>query len=118
MICKLKGTVMNLQDVINKLSLTPLTNIEEKEVTGVFISDMLSDVMSSAQSGNLWLTVQTHKNIVSAANLIDISALVVINGKKVPDDTINLANRFHVIILSSPLTSFGLAARLIDIGLK
>jgi len=109
---------MKLQEIIDKLSLTPLTDIEEREVTGVFISDMLSDVMNSAQAGNLWLTVQTHKNIVSAANLIDISAVIVINGKGVPEDTINLANRFHVIILSSPLTSFSLAARLIDAGLK
>jgi predicted transcriptional regulator len=109
---------MKLQEIINKTSLTPLTNIEDKEVTGVFISDMLSDVMSSANAGNIWLTVQTHKNIVSAANLIDISAVVVINGKKVPDDTIELANRFHVNILSSPLTSFALASILIDAGLK
>ncbi|MCX6258128.1 MAG: hypothetical protein NTW49_09585 [Bacteroidia bacterium] len=109
---------MTLQEIIKKTSLTPLTNIEEKEVTGVFISDMLSDVMSSARAGNIWLTVQTHKNIVSAANLIDISAVVVINGKKVPDDTIELANRFHVIILSSPLPSFALASMFIDAGLK
>ena len=109
---------MKLQEIINKTSLTPLTNIEDKEVTGVFISDMLSDVMSSANAGNIWLTVQTHKNIVSAANLIDISAVVVINGKKVHDDTIELANRFHVNILSSPLTSFALASILIDAGLK
>jgi hypothetical protein len=114
----LKGTVMKLQEIIDKLSLTPLTNIEERDVTGVFISDMLSDVMSSAQAGDLWLTVQTHKNMVSAANLIDISAVVVINGKAVPEETINLANRFHVIILSCPLTSFGLAAGLIEAGLK
>jgi predicted transcriptional regulator len=109
---------MKLLEIIDKLLLTPLTNSEEKEVTGVIISDMLSDVMSSAKAGSLWLTVQTHKNIVSAANLIDISAVIVINGKEVPEDTINLANRFHVIILSSPLTSFELAAKLIDAGLK
>lgn len=109
---------MKLDDIIEKLSLTPLTNIEEKEVTGVVISDMLSDVMSNAQAGNLWLTVQTHKNIVSAANLIDISAVIVINGKQVPEETINLANRFHVIILGSHLTSFALAAKLIELGLR
>jgi hypothetical protein len=109
---------MKLQEIIDKLSLTPLTNIEDREVSGVIISDMLSDVMSSAQAGNLWLTLQTHKNIVSAANLIDISAVIVINGKKVPEETIDLANRFHVIILSCPLTSFALAAKLIEIGLK
>ena len=108
---------MNLKEIIEKLSLVALTNIENKEVSGVFISDMLSDIMSSAETGNIWLTVQTHKNVVSAANLIDIAAVIVTNGKKVPEDTIELANRFHVIILSSPLSSFQLASKLVDAGL-
>lgn len=109
---------MKIQEIIDKLSLIPLTNIEDRDISGVFISDMLSDVMCSAQTGNLWLTVQTHKNIVSAANLIDISAVIVTHGKKVPEDTIELANRFHVIILSSPLPSFQLANKLVEAGIK
>ena len=109
---------MNLQEIIDKLALTPLTNIEQRETTGVYISDMLSDVMSGAQTGNLWLTVQTHKNIVSAANLIDISAVIVTYGKKVPEETIEIANRFHVNILSTPLSTFDLVAQLIGAGMK
>ena len=109
---------MKLQEIINKLALNVLTVVEDKNITGVFISDMLSDVMSSAQSGNLWLTVQSHKNIVSAANLIDISAVIVTYNKKVPEDTIELANRYHVVILSSPLTTFELASKLVEAGIK
>ena len=109
---------MKLQEIIEKLSLIILTNVEDKEVSGVFISDMLSDVMSSAQAGNIWLTVQTHKNVVSAANLIDIAAVIVTHGKKVPEETIELANRFHMIILSSPLSSFQLASKLVEAGLR
>jgi predicted transcriptional regulator len=109
---------MKLQEIIDRLALNVLTVTDERDVTGVFISDMLSDVMSSAQPGNLWLTVQSHKNIVSAANLVDISAVVVTYSKKVPDDTIELANRFHVIILSSPLSTFELATKLVEAGIK
>jgi len=108
---------MKLQEIIDKLSLKPLTKLEDREVSGVFISDMLSDVMGNAQSGNLWLTVQSHKNVVSAANLVDISAVVVTNGKAVPEDTIELANRFHVIILGSPLTTYELAKNLMQAGI-
>jgi predicted transcriptional regulator len=109
---------MKLQEIIKKLSLNVLTSIEDRDVSGVFISDMLSDVMSRAQPGNLWLTVQSHKNIVSAANLVDISAVVVTCNKKVPEDTIELANRFHVIILGSPLDNFDLASKLVEAGIK
>jgi hypothetical protein len=109
---------MKLQEIIDRLALNVLTVKDERDVSGVFISDMLSDVMSSAQPGNLWLTVQSHKNIVSAANLVDISAVVVTYNKKVPEDTIELANRFHVIILGSPLSTFELATKLVEAGIK
>ena len=44
--------------------------------------------MTSANAGNLWLTVQTHHNIISVANLVDAPPIVVTHGKKVPDKTI------------------------------
>jgi hypothetical protein len=109
---------MKLKEIVDKIGLKALTHLEERDASGVFISDMLSDVMASARPDNLWLTVQTHKNIVSAANLIDISAIVIINGKVVPQDTVDLANRFHVNILSSSLSAFDLAGKLIEIGIK
>ncbi len=109
---------MTLQKIIDRFELKTLTNLEDREITGVYISDMLSDVMSSAQAGNLWLTIQAHKNIVSAANLIDISAIIVTNNKKVQEETIELANRFHVVILSSSLSTFEMATELIEAGIK
>lgn len=108
---------MKLQEIIEKVKLEALTNVEERDVDGTFISDMLSDVMSSAKPGNLWLTTQTHTNIVSAANLVDIAAVVVTLGKQVPANTVNLANRYHVIILSTPMSNFELAKKLLEIGL-
>ncbi len=109
---------MKLKELIDKFNLTALTNIEDKNIDGVYISDMLSDVMSSAKSGSLWITIQTHKNIVSAANLIDLSAIIITNGKSVPDETIDLANRFYVNILCSPLPTYELTTKLIEAGVK
>ena len=109
---------MKLNEIITKAGLKSLTNTEDKDVGGVFISDMLSDVMANAKAGNLWITVQTHSNIVSAANLIDVSAIIVTLGKEVPQKTINLANRYHVVILSSNESSYNLTKKLIDAGLE
>ncbi len=107
---------MKLQEIIEKLQLTAVTNVDDREVEGVFISDMLSDVMSSAKAGDLWLTVQTHKNIVSAINLVDIAAALITHGKNIPQETIELADRFHVIILVSSLSTFEVVKKLIEIG--
>lgn len=109
---------MKLQEIIDKSGLKVLTNLEERDIEGAFISDMLSDVMTSAMSGQLWLTSQTHTNIVSAANLVDLGGIVVTQDKEVPQATIDLANRYHVIILSTPLQNFQLAMKLMEIGLK
>ncbi|HUS87382.1 MAG TPA: DRTGG domain-containing protein [Bacteroidales bacterium] len=109
---------MKLKEIIDKLSLRVLTSMEDKDVTGVYVSDMLSDVMSKAQAGNLWITVQTHKNVIAAANLIDISAVIISQGTEVPKDTIDLANRFNVVLLGCDESTFDVVGKLFQAGIK
>lgn len=108
---------MTTKDLIESAGLIPLTQFDPREVDGVIVSDMLSDVMASAKSGNLWVTVQTHKNVVPAANLVDASAIVITSGKKVPQETLDLANQHSIAILSTPLSSFELVGKLYALGL-
>ncbi|UCC44795.1 MAG: serine kinase [Candidatus Zixiibacteriota bacterium] len=108
---------MTTKDVIEKIGLRCLSNFEHREVEGVFVSDMLSDVMAGAKSGNLWVTVQTHKSIVPAANLVDVSAIIITSGKKVPQETIDLANQHDIAVLSTDLPSFELVGKLYGLGL-
>jgi predicted transcriptional regulator len=107
---------MTTQDLIEKLGLKPLSKFEHRGVDGVFVSDMLSDVMAGAKSGNLWLTVQTHKSIVPAANLVDVSAVVITSGKEVPQETTDLASKYNIAILSTELPTFDLVGKLYRLG--
>jgi predicted transcriptional regulator len=108
---------MTTKDLIDSLSLKPLSQFEPRAVTGVFVSDMMSDAMANAKSGDLWVTVQTHKSIVPAANLVDVSAIVVTSGKTVPAETIDLASKHGIAILSTPLPTFELVGKLYGLGL-
>ena len=99
---------MTTQDVIEKIGLKPLSKFEHREISGVFVSDMLSDVMAGAKSGNLWVTVQTHKSVVPAANLVDVSAVIVTSGKSVPQETVDLATKHNIAVLATDLPSFEL----------
>ncbi len=108
---------MNTQDLIEKTGLRPLSKFENRDVAGVYISDMVSDVMAGAKSGNLWLTIQTHKSIVPAANLVDVAAIVITGGKQVPAETIELASKYDIAILSSELPTFQLVGKLYQLGL-
>ncbi len=109
---------MTTQELIQQIGLKPLSKFEHRDVNGVFISDMLSDVMASAKSGNLWLTVQTHKSIIPAANLVDVSAVIITGGKEVPEETVQLASKYDIAILSSNLPTFELVGKLYGLGLK
>ncbi|MCX6825978.1 MAG: serine kinase [candidate division Zixibacteria bacterium] len=109
---------MTTQDLIDKIGLKPLSKFEHRNVDGVFISDMISDVMAGAKSGNLWLTVQTHKSIVPAANLVDVAAIVITSGKEVPQETIALASKYNIGILCTGLPTFELVGKLYASGLS
>ena len=107
---------MTTKDLIEKMGLKALSTFEPRNIDGVFISDMISDVMAGAKSGNLWLTVQTHKSIVPAANLVDVSAIIITSGKEVPKETIDLASKYNIAVLSTDLPTFELVGKLYASG--
>lgn len=109
---------MKVKDLETKLGLKPINEVYDKDVEGAFISDMISDVMAGAKAGNVWVTVQTHKNVAAAANLVDISAVIVVRGKKVPEDTIQMADRAKMTIFTTDLDSFQLAVKLYEAGVR
>ena len=108
---------MTTNELVEQLGLKPLSEFDDREVSGVFVSDMVSDVMAGAKSGNLWLTVQTHKSIVPAANLVDVSAIIITSEKQVPQETTDLASKFNIAILSTELPTFELVGKLYSLGL-
>jgi len=109
---------MTLEQLCNKIDLKKMSQFTDKEINGVFVSDMISDVMAGAKSGNLWLTVQTHKSIVPAANLVDVSAVIITSGKQVPQETIELASKHDIAILSTDLPTFEIVGKLYAIGIQ
>lgn len=109
---------MTVKELETKLGFKPLNEVTENQIDGAFISDMVSDVMAGAKAGNVWVTVQTHKNVIAAANLVDVPAIVIVRGKKVPEDTLQMADRVGVTIFSTDLDSFRVAVKLYEGGVK
>jgi hypothetical protein len=107
---------MTVAELKEKLKLKPLNELHDKGVEGVYISDMVSDVMAGAKPGALWVTTQTHKNVVAAANLVDIAAVVVTRGKPVPDETLEMATRAELTIFSTDLETYDLVGKLHEAG--
>jgi len=112
---------MTLDQIIKELQLEILTAPKEvSEITpsSGYISDMLSCVMTGAKSRSIWVTLQSHNNIVAVACLLDVAAIIISEGAKPDDETIQKAREEGVILLATPLNSFHVVGKLWEMGLR
>lgn len=104
-------TVGELASALGLAVFTGHNNLLSAEVTGGYAGDLLSDVMSHAREGCVWLTIQTHQNIVAVAVLTGVSAIVICGGRKPDDDTLEKARKEGVVVLGSARTLFETAGK-------
>lgn len=88
------------------------------EPRGGYASDLLSDVMAHARAGDLWVTLQTHVNVVAVADLKGLAAVVIVNGREPDEDTRARAAEQRVPIVVTPLPAFEAVGRLYGTGLR
>ncbi len=111
---------MTLQEAQQKIGLTVVAAKEHanREVTGGYASDLLSDVLANASEGNIWITMQSHLNIVAVAVMKGISAIVIVNGRKPDEQTISKADQEKMPIMLSALPAFEVIGRLYSSGVR
>jgi predicted transcriptional regulator len=109
---------MQLNEITKKLNLNVRTASDKLdiEVTGGYASDLLSDVMANAIQGNIWVTLQTHQNVVAVAVLRDLSGIIIVNGRKPDEETLKKAEQEKIPIMMSNLPTFELVGRLYKLG--
>ncbi|MDZ7775212.1 MAG: hypothetical protein U5L09_06120 [Bacteroidales bacterium] len=49
-------------------------------IEGGYACDLLSDVMGNAVEGQVWITLQTHKNVMAIASLKELAAVILVKG--------------------------------------
>lgn len=107
-------TVSSLLDYGFKAISLPEPN---REINGVYIGDLLSWVMSSAQCDNIWLTIMSNINVIAVASLVDVSCVILTENVTMDADVLNQANLKGINILSADKTSYETAKILAEIGL-
>lgn len=75
----------------------------------IYIGDLLSIVMSKAKSECIWITIQTHLNVVAVAELVDMSCIIVVENMEIDESTIKKAEELSVPILKSERSAFDIA---------
>ena len=89
----------------------------DNEVVGIYCCDLLSWVMAHASEGDVWITIQTHSNIIAVATLVDLSAIIIAEDAEVEEETIKKAIEEGIPVLVSDKNAFMIAKGLADMGL-
>jgi predicted transcriptional regulator len=84
----------------------------DREVTGGYTSDLLSDVMGHAGAGSIWITLQTHKNVMAIASLKDLAAVIIVKGYKPEADMLEQSNIEQIPVLGTALESFDISGKI------
>ncbi len=109
---------MTLKDLAGKLELETMTEVPDRQVTGVYISDMVSDVIANAKAGDVLVTIQVHNNVRAAANLVDVSGIILTRGRRPSDEMLSLAGRAHIPLFCTALNSWQVAGLLYEAGIR
>ncbi len=73
----------------------------QSPVKGAYSSDLLSDVMGKAKEGDVWITMQTHRNIIAVASLKEMAAILIVNGGRPEPETVATAASEGIILLGT-----------------
>lgn len=105
-------TVDKLQEALGLTYLCGENVANEKEIEGCYCGDLLSWVMSRAQAGNIWLTVMGNVNSIGVAVLADISCIILTENAHLDEDAKKRAQENDVVVLTTELNSYTLAAQI------
>ncbi len=86
-----------------------------------FSADLMSDVLSllECEHGDVALvTGITNPQIVRTAEILDIPVIIVARGKKIPEETLTIAEDKSIILISTPKTVFETSGILYSNGIK
>jgi hypothetical protein len=109
---------MKLAEICQQLDLEVKTETGQLdiEVTAGYATDLLSCAMAKAQAGNVWVTLQSHPNVVAVASLLNLAGVIITEGMVPEEATIEKAQEEGVNILTTPLTTYTVIGRLFALG--
>jgi len=103
----------------NELGLKPLIETsKEIKIEGVYIGDLLSIVMSKAKENYVWITIQTHINIMAVAELLDIGCIIIVENMELEPDALEKAKELDIPVFKTAESAYQVACKLNNIGIK
>lgn len=110
---------MTLQEVKEILDAEVLVGGEHlhRDVKTAFSADLMSDVLAFAKPKSLLLTGLTNPQVVRTASILDTAAIIIVRGKRPPEDTLKLAEELDIPVLLTRYILFETSGRLYANGI-
>ncbi len=111
---------MKLREIVEKLKLEVKTGNDklDSDVKGGYASDIISDVIANTHPGDMWVTFQTHENMVAVASLNGLTGVIMVNGREPERDVLAKAEHAGVVVLLSKEPTFEVVGRLHGLGIS
>jgi hypothetical protein len=111
---------MKLKELIEKCNLEKVSSYsdDDRVIAGAYSSDLLSDVIANAKKDFVWITLQTHLNIIAVAALKELAAIIIVNNKDVEPDTLRKTEEEKITILKTGLNTFQISGLIYGYGIK
>lgn len=110
---------MKISEVVDILGAKVLAGKDQVdvEIDSAFGSDLMSDVLAFVNDRVLLLTGLVNLQVVRTAEMMDISAIVFVRGKRPDANIIELAETKGMVILTTDLTMYESCGKLYAGGL-
>lgn len=108
--------IKNICEKINGKVLAAAGQLD-KEVSGVYICDLLSWVMSHAKKGDAWITVMSHANVIAVASLLDLGCVIVPEDIEMDQDALKKAEEEGIPVISTSMNAYEIAIALNQMGI-
>lgn len=108
---------MKVSDIVNQLNLEVYSGAAglSRDIKGGYTSDLLSDVMGNAEAGMVWITLQTHKNVMAIASLKELAAVILVGGQQPEADTAEQSNVEGIPVLGTSIPTFDITGKLYNL---
>jgi len=111
--------VVKLEDIVTLLDLEVISPPLDPQVviSQACVSDLLSFIMASCPGNCLWVTAQSHANVVGVAQLLDMQAVILAEGNRPDTSFIAKAKEAGIPVFISKEGSFAICGKLYGMGL-
>lgn len=108
---------MTIKELAEQLQLKVVSGNDgiNNEITGGYTSDLLSDVIGNADAGYVWITLQTHKNVVAIASLKDLAGIILVKNLKPEEDMVIQSNEENIPVLITTDSTFEISGKVYNL---